>query len=105
MIEKLTVKKEFVETCDRCHGTGYKPEFSHVYGGVCFKCNGSGWVLNKAGEQAQKKIENERKKEALKTKIAAKIREEFEDAFGLFLSATDLESLIQHNIEVRVNRI
>ena len=28
-------------SCSRCHGAGYFPEYSHVQGGVCFKCNGS----------------------------------------------------------------
>lgn len=26
--------------CDRCSGTGYLLEYSHVQGGVCFKCGG-----------------------------------------------------------------
>jgi hypothetical protein len=27
--------------CDRCYGAGRFPEFSHVQGGICFKCNGA----------------------------------------------------------------
>lgn len=30
-----------ISPCDRCHGTGYLQQYSHVMGGVCFKCNGS----------------------------------------------------------------
>jgi hypothetical protein len=26
--------------CDRCGGTGYISTYTHVYGGVCFSCNG-----------------------------------------------------------------
>lgn len=27
--------------CDRCYGAGRFPEFGHVQGGICFKCNGA----------------------------------------------------------------
>lgn len=29
-------------SCSRCSGSGYLPEFSHVEGGVCFRCRGTG---------------------------------------------------------------
>jgi hypothetical protein len=29
-----------ISPCSRCHGSGYFPEFSHVEGGVCFRCRG-----------------------------------------------------------------
>ena len=32
--------------CDRCGGSGYLPQFSHVENGICFKCGGEGTVLN-----------------------------------------------------------
>ena len=32
--------------CDRCGGSGYLPQFSHVEHGICFKCGGEGVVLN-----------------------------------------------------------
>lgn len=32
--------------CDRCGGSGYLPQYSHVEDGVCFKCGGEGVVLN-----------------------------------------------------------
>lgn len=28
--------------CPECGGTGFKPQFSHICHGVCFKCGGSG---------------------------------------------------------------
>ena len=31
-----------VYPCYACHGTGYRPEYAHVEGGVCFECGGSG---------------------------------------------------------------
>lgn len=32
--------------CDRCGGSGYLPQYSHVENGICFKCGGEGVVLN-----------------------------------------------------------
>lgn len=32
--------------CDRCSGSGYLPQYSHVEDGICFKCGGEGVVLN-----------------------------------------------------------
>jgi hypothetical protein len=32
--------------CDRCCGSGYLPQYSHVEHGICFKCGGEGVVLN-----------------------------------------------------------
>lgn len=31
-----------VYPCHACRGTGYRPEYAHVEGGVCFECGGSG---------------------------------------------------------------
>ena len=31
-----------VYPCYACRGTGYRPEYAHVEGGVCFECGGSG---------------------------------------------------------------
>ncbi|MGJ8760860.1 MAG: HNH endonuclease [Polaribacter sp.] len=30
-----------IERCSRCYGAGYFSEYSHVEGGVCFKCRGN----------------------------------------------------------------
>jgi hypothetical protein len=27
--------------CNRCNGTGFIPEYSHVQGGICFECHGN----------------------------------------------------------------
>ena len=40
-------------TCSRCNGAGRFRAFSHVYGGVCFRCGGSGHTLTKKGAAAQ----------------------------------------------------
>jgi len=37
-IAPSTAKK----TCNRCSGTGRIPNFSHIKGGECFRCHGSG---------------------------------------------------------------
>ena len=34
--------------CPRCLGKGHIKAFTHVLGGVCFKCNGTGTVTQKA---------------------------------------------------------
>lgn len=31
--------------CSRCGGSGRMPMFAHVAGGVCFACNGDGFVI------------------------------------------------------------
>lgn len=33
-------------TCDRCGGSGYLPQYSHVEHGICFKCGGEGVIIN-----------------------------------------------------------
>ena len=32
--------------CDRCGGSGYLPQYSHVEHGRCFKCGGEGVIIN-----------------------------------------------------------
>ena len=32
--------KTFRVSCPRCSGTGFLTRYSHVYNGVCFRCNG-----------------------------------------------------------------
>lgn len=39
--------------CSRCGGEGYFNCWSHVAGGECFKCHGSGHILTKRGRVAQ----------------------------------------------------
>lgn len=36
---------EYAKVCDRCHGSGYLPEYYHVQQGICFKCGGEGVVI------------------------------------------------------------
>lgn len=40
----------YYEACDRCEGSGYLSEYSHVQNGVCFKCYGEGVDLSKLCE-------------------------------------------------------
>lgn len=37
------------ETCERCGGSGYLPQYNHVENGICFKCWGEGVVLEGLG--------------------------------------------------------
>ena len=40
--------------CTRCNGKGHLPIFSHVLGGVCFKCGGTGKQASKPGKPSVK---------------------------------------------------
>lgn len=40
--------------CERCGGTGTIRGFSHVLGGVCFKCGGSGRLPGQAPRRSEK---------------------------------------------------
>lgn len=43
--QPISTGRPFINTgrcCLRCGGAGYLPHFSHVQGGVCFRCNGRG---------------------------------------------------------------
>lgn len=31
--------------CDRCGGSGYLPQYSHIEHGICFKCGGEGVII------------------------------------------------------------
>ena len=31
--------------CAKCGGSGFLPEYSHVWDGVCFECSGTGYVF------------------------------------------------------------
>lgn len=41
------------DPCWKCSGTGYVRGFSHVMGGVCFRCGGVGTPLSKRGAAAR----------------------------------------------------
>lgn len=32
--------------CSRCGGSGYFPQYSHIEGGICFKCRGKKQVIS-----------------------------------------------------------
>lgn len=36
----------YAQICDRCGGSGYLPQYQHVQGGVCFKCQGEGVIVD-----------------------------------------------------------
>lgn len=39
-----------IETCSRCGGFGYIPQFSHVQDGICFDCWGEGSAISLLGD-------------------------------------------------------
>lgn len=39
------VRHTVIQTpCPRCGGGGYFPQYKHVDGGRCFRCNGTGFI-------------------------------------------------------------
>ena len=35
-------RSRYARNCDKCEGTGYLPEFSHIDNGICYPCTGRG---------------------------------------------------------------
>lgn len=35
----------YYSKCDRCNGSGFLPQYSHIQNGICFKCGGEGVVV------------------------------------------------------------
>jgi hypothetical protein len=46
-----------IRQCPRCGGIGHIPGFSHVMGGMCFKCGGSGKILPPSDSKVQREKE------------------------------------------------
>ena len=40
IIDEYGIYFDQKNVCSRCYGAGWFPEFGHVQGGICFKCNG-----------------------------------------------------------------
>lgn len=40
--DKWLSEKILTETCERCGGTGFLPEYNYYQGGICFACQGTG---------------------------------------------------------------
>lgn len=74
--------------CDRCNGNGTIRGYSHVQGGVCFKCGGTGKVATKrqpSAAQIAKKAAAEEARKANAERERRKSKREFdwaERAFG-----------------------
>jgi RecJ-like exonuclease len=49
--EKLSPQMFERTTCWKCDGTGHINAFSHVHGGSCFACNGTGGRLTARGQR------------------------------------------------------
>lgn len=37
-------ESSFVETCSKCNGTGHIPQYDYFRDGICFNCNGAGYL-------------------------------------------------------------
>ena len=59
-------KKFRSEACPRCSGTGYLSYYGHVYNGVCFKCNGSGFFAHEWIEPSEERLEKQKLKNQIK---------------------------------------
>ena len=55
-------KRYRVEACPRCNGKGRIYGFGHVYNGICFKCNGSGYAPYEYVEKSEARLEKEKQK-------------------------------------------
>ena len=57
--------------CSRCGGSGYIPKWSHIAGGVCFKCNGRGSTQPLSIEQIRhrNRIKEQQRKERLQNTL------------------------------------
>jgi len=59
---------DVTEPCWKCSGTGKFPHYMHVYGGICFECDGRGAINHTVKEYTEaylaKKAERDAKKEA-----------------------------------------
>lgn len=38
------IKLENIKQCNTCHGTGFRPEYSYYKDGICFDCDGIGYL-------------------------------------------------------------
>lgn len=43
----MRIINDELETCDRCGGSGFLPQYSHVQNGICFKCHGTKKIFMK----------------------------------------------------------
>lgn len=90
------------ETCSRCGGTGRMP-FA-VWGGVCFKCHGHGYVLTKRGVEAERYLKELRSLPARDLKVGQSIRVESITmsgaSFTYFAPITAITSITAENATV-----
>lgn len=62
--------------CSRCGGEGKLTHFGHVYGGICFKCNGAKKVFTKRGFAANQYLITLRSVRADTLKVGDLVREQ-----------------------------
>lgn len=64
----MTSIKFQTDNCSRCGGSGRMPYAA--YGGVCFKCNGHGQTLTRAGQAARKTFMETRDQNSPRKKVS-----------------------------------
>lgn len=77
--------------CSRCDGSGRMVGFSHVHGGVCFKCNGTGQVMTAAGKAAFKKVKAVQDKHCTKAASQVVAGDKIKGSDGKFRTVVGVE--------------
>lgn len=72
--------------CERCNGKGHIRGYSHVQGGVCFKCAGTGTVTKRIPSAATlaRQAAKEAERKANFEKEAAQARTDFDTAWEIY---------------------
>lgn len=52
--------KEIKVKCTNCNGTGYLPQYDYNCNGVCFKCMGKGYVMEKQYTEKELKVKEDK---------------------------------------------
>ncbi len=85
----MKIQFEQVE-CSRCGGAGRLVGFSHVYGGVCFGCNGSGKKMTPAGARAFKKVQEVQKRLCVVPASSVQVGQKIKGGDGKFRTVTSV---------------
>lgn len=86
----MKIEFEQVE-CSRCGGAGRLTGFSHVYGGVCFGCNGSGKKMTPAGLRAFKKVQAVQSEMCVVPASSVKVGQKIKGGDGKFRTVVSVD--------------
>lgn len=85
-----TTTKTTTMICPRCAGNGGFKEYSGIWGGTCFKCEGAGVVPYKAPTKARKPSKAQVEKEAARLVRAADNKRKTEAAMAMYANDSRL---------------